>query len=230
MSKVVVVLSGGMDSATLLAKMVDDGHEVAALVVDYGQRHVREVSSAIMLCQHFGVEVTIVDLSSLKDVMRGSSQTDNDIAVPLGHYEEESMKATVVPNRNMLLLATATAHAISLGYDSVAYGAHAGDHAIYPDCREAFVSAMATVMLVCDYEPITLMVPFIDVDKGDIADLGVKLGVPFELTWTCYQGGDVHCGLCGACQERLEAFAKNGHVDPVGYMPLAEALVNGDRT
>jgi 7-cyano-7-deazaguanine synthase len=136
------------------------------------------------------------------------------------------MKATVVPNRNMLLLATATAHAISIGADCVAYGAHAGDHAIYPDCRKPFVDALSKAMMLCHYFPIDLYAPFLEMDKGDIACLGVEIGVPYEMTWTCYQGGNdddwdadqLHCGKCGACQERLEAFKKAGITDPVAYV------------
>jgi 7-cyano-7-deazaguanine synthase len=206
-----------MDSTVLLAKMLDDGHAVTALSVNYNQRHRRELDAARAVCDHYDVEHVVVDLSDLHRVMRGSSQTD-DIDVPEGHYADENMKKTVVPNRNMILLSVATAHCVSLGYDVVAYGAHAGDHAIYPDCRPVFVDQMKRAMRFCDYSAIDLWSPFQSMDKGDIADLGVSLDVPFHLTWTCYKGEEKACGKCGACVERLEAFAKFGHVDPgAGY-------------
>lgn len=221
MEDIVVVLSGGMDSATLLAHTIDKGRDPWALSVRYGQRHVRELRAAAELCQHYAVRHTVVDLGGLRDVMKNSSQTDPTVAVPLGHYEEPSMKRTVVPNRNMILLAVATAHAISHGIEAVAYGAHSGDHAIYPDCRPGFVHAMRPAMAVCDYQPIDLLTPFIDMDKGGIAQLGTALGVPYELTWTCYQGRELACGKCGACTERLEAFAAAGVTDPVEYEAAA---------
>lgn len=192
MSKVVVVLSGGMDSATLLYKVLADGHEVDALSVNYSQRHSRELYCAEDLCKHLGIPWTCVDLTGLSTVLKGSSQSDPNVEVPEGHYEEPSMKKTVVPNRNMLLLATATAHCISIGYDAVAYGAHAGDHAIYPDCRKEFVLAMGEALQLCDYSKVKLIAPFLGMDKGDIAILGGALGVPYEKTWTCYNPQSEH--------------------------------------
>lgn len=215
--KVVAVISGGMDSAVMLYQLVREGHEVRALSVDYGQRHRRELESAAALCQAVGIGHAIADLSGLVSLLRGSSQTDASVPVPHGHYEDASMRLTVVPNRNMLLLATAAAHAVSMGFEAVAYGAHAGDHAIYPDCRPAFVDAMTVALGLCDYRAIRLLAPFLDSTKTTIAALGATLGVPFELTWTCYEGGLTHCGLCGACTERREAFALAGLVDPVAY-------------
>lgn len=215
--KVVVILSGGMDSATLLARELHVGHTVAALSVNYGQRHSRELGAAVRLCHHYNIPHTIVDMTGLSGVMRGSSQTDPSVAVPEGHYAEPSMKQTVVPNRNMLLIATAAAHCISIGYDEVVYGAHAGDHAIYPDCRPEFVSQMERALRWCHYTPVRLRAPFLAMDKGDIATLGQQLGVPYQYTWTCYKGGDEACGACGACRERLEAFEKAGVADPLVY-------------
>jgi 7-cyano-7-deazaguanine synthase len=208
-----------MDSATLLWKLLADGHQVSALSVDYGQRHGIELRAASNLCKSQKVPWSVAALAyGLKDIMQGSSQTDDSIPVPEGHYAEPSMKTTVVPNRNMLLLAVATAHAISLEYDIVAYGAHAGDHAIYPDCRKPFVLALGEAMKLCHYDGgVALHAPFLDMDKGDIANLGMDLGVPYEMTWTCYKGEELHCGKCGACTERKEAFTKFGHTDPTQY-------------
>jgi len=209
--KTVLILSGGMDSATLLWFLLARGDDVRCLSINYGQRHSKELGFAAHLCAITKVEHRIADLSVLRPFLAGSSQTDDSVAVPHGHYAAENMKLTVVPNRNALMLAVATAWAISSKSAAVAYGAHAGDHAIYPDCRPEFTDAMEKVMLLCDFTPIKLDRPFIHIDKGQIC----KLGVPFELTWSCYKGKEVPCGKCGACQERQEAFAFAGVPDPL---------------
>jgi 7-cyano-7-deazaguanine synthase len=214
--KTIVILSGGMDSATLLYAVKSRGDAVKALSVDYGQRHVRELLAASRICEEAGVEHRVADLTALRPFMSGSSQTD-DVPVPEGHYTEESMKATVVPNRNMLLLATAAAWAISSKFNCVAYGAHAGDHAIYPDCRESFIATMREAFLNCDWHPIKLEAPFTGMSKADIAKLGGQLGVPFALTYSCYAGREKHCGRCGTCVERREAFQLSGVPDPTAY-------------
>lgn len=216
-SSAVCVLSGGMDSATLLWYLKANNVEVSAISIDYGQRHCRELESAAQLCQRAGVFHVIVDLANLRSVMIGSSQTDPSVDVPQGHYEDESMKRTVVPNRNMVLLAIAGSFCASLSYEAVAYGAHAGDHAIYPDCRPEFVQAMQRPFALADYQSKYIYAPFIQMDKGDVARLGEELGVPWELTWTCYEGEEVHCGKCGACQERIEAFKKTMAGDSVEF-------------
>ena len=216
MPKTVVVLSGGMDSATLLYHLHDAGHELKALSIHYGQRHARELESAAALGARLGVEHRIADLRPITPLL-GDNSLSGSLDVPEGHYQQESMKLTVVPNRNMLLLSVAIAWAVGLKFDHVAYGAHSGDHAIYPDCRPAFAAAMDEAARLCDWHPITLLRPFVEMDKGDIALRGHQLGVPYELTWTCYKGGVRHCGKCGACHERREAFARHGFVDPVEY-------------
>ena len=212
--RVVVLLSGGMDSAVLAWQLRADGYEVSALSVLYGQRHSREVESARAVAAAGGFPHRVVDLEALRAVMGGSALTDS-VPVPHGHYADESMRSTVVPNRNMVLLAVAGAMAASVGAEAVAYAAHAGDHAIYPDCRPEFVAAMARALALCHYGKIALLAPFAGMSKGDIARTGVALGVPFGLTWTCYEGGAVHCGRCGACTERREAFT--GLDDPTEY-------------
>lgn len=218
MEKVVVILSGGMDSATLLYHLADAGHEIKTLSINYGQRHVRELESAASLSQRLGVEHQIADLRSINPLLgANNSLSGTEIDVPEGHYEEENMKLTVVPNRNMIMLSVAVGWALSLKFDAVAYGAHSGDHAIYPDCREEFAHALDEAVKLCDWHAMRLMRPFVDLDKGDIAKRGHDLGVPFELTWTCYKGLEKHCGKCGACQERIEAFAKYGITDPVAF-------------
>lgn len=217
MKKAVVIISGGMDSSTLLYQVNRDFDEVFALSFDYGQRHKKELGYAAKTCTYIGVPHKIVDLSNINELLQGSSLTTPGMDVPEGHYAEPSMKQTVVPNRNMIMLSLALGYAISIGAKDVFYGAHAGDHAIYPDCRPVFVHAMQTAANVCHFEPVELHCPFQNMDKGDIAILGQELGVRYDLTWTCYKGGEKACGKCGACRERLEAFEKAGMDDPVPY-------------
>jgi len=215
--KYIVVLSGGMDSATLLYDLAQQRAAVRALSVDYGQRHVRELGCAQLLCSLLGVEHRLVDLAGLRPLLAGSSQTDDTVAVPEGHYAEESMKLTIVPNRNMILLALAGAWAISTKSDAIAYAAHAGDHAVYPDCREKFVSALAQALHLADWHSVAIVRPYISLTKADIVRRGITLGVPYQHTWSCYKGGAVHCGKCGTCTERREAFELAGSKDPVLY-------------
>lgn len=217
MAKVVVVVSGGMDSATLLYHILAEGHETRAISVDYGQRHVKELDYARQLCEGVNVPHQVADLSAINPIFGNNSLSGRDMEVPEGHYAEESMKQTVVPNRNMLLLSVAIASAAANKFNAVAYGAHSGDHAIYPDCRPEFAEAMDQAARLCDWNPIELWRPFVHLDKGQIAKRGVDLGVPFEKTWTCYKGLDLHCGKCGACVERKEAFSGNGLLDPTQY-------------
>lgn len=217
MEKIVLVLSGGMDSAVLLYHLLDAGHTLKTLSVNYGQRHVREIESAAALSERVGVEHRIADLRSINPLLGSNSLSSAEIEVPEGHYAEESMKQTVVPNRNMIMLSVAVGWALALQFDAVAYGAHSGDHAIYPDCREEFAQALDQAVGLCDWQGMQLMRPFVELDKGAIAQRGDALGVPFELTWTCYKGGAVHCGKCGACQERREAFAAHRITDPVTF-------------
>ncbi|GAA0856716.1 7-cyano-7-deazaguanine synthase QueC [Aliiglaciecola litoralis] len=214
--KVVVIFSGGMDSFTVLNKVVRQGYEVFALSFDYGQRHNKELSYAATACRNLGVHHKIVDISAINQLIGGSSLT-SDIAVPEGHYEQESMKQTVVPNRNMILLSMAVGYAVSLEANKVFYGAHSGDHAIYPDCRPEFVHKMNDVCAIANYEAVEIACPYLDVSKIDILADGLKMGLDYSQTWTCYNGREKACGKCGACQERLEAFAKNQQTDPLEY-------------
>ena len=217
--KVVAIFSGGMDSSTMLYQLRAQGHEVKAIGFDYGQRHAVELKAAKAIASHAGVVYETVDLRSLGPVIAGqSSQVNLDVEVPDGHYTEESMKATVVPNRNMIMLSVAVAHAISIEFDAIAYGAHAGDHTIYPDCRTEFVDAMKTVIGLCDWKQVELLTPFVAVSKSDIAKIGGELQVPFGMTWSCYKGGTTHCGSCGTCVERREAFELAGIKDPTSYL------------
>lgn len=214
--KVVVIYSGGMDSFTVLHRALADGCEVYALSFDYGQRHSKELNYAANVCEKLGISHKIVDITTINQLLAGSSLTDN-IDIPEGHYEEDSMKSTVVPNRNMILLSLAIGYAVSLKADAVYYGAHSGDHAIYPDCRPEFVLKMNEVSMLANYEPVSVHSPYLEQDKAAILADGLAMGLDYANTWTCYNGRDKACGKCGACVERLEAFAANQQIDPLPY-------------
>lgn len=214
--KAVVIVSGGMDSTTLLYDVMQQGYDVSVLSFNYNQTHKKELEYAKKTCKKLGLEHKIADLLVLNDVAP-SALTRDDWDIPEGHYEDENMKQTVVPNRNMVMLSLATSYAIGQKADKLFYGAHAGDHAIYPDCRPEFVEAMQKSILLCDWSKVHLEAPYLGIDKGDIAIRGKKLGVDYSLTWTCYKGREKACGKCGACQERLEAFKKAKMEDPIEY-------------
>lgn len=214
MEKAVVILSGGMDSATLLYKVINDGYSPYVLSFDYGQRHKKELEYAKRLTSKLDVPHIIVPLD-INSLLQGSALTSPDMPVPEGHYAQENMKQTVVPNRNMIMLSIATGYAVSIGAENVFFGAHAGDHAIYPDCRKDFVDALNLATKIANYTPVLIHAPFLDMDKGDIAIMGLELNVPYGDTWTCYKGEEIPCGVCGACVERAEAFAKAAAPDPL---------------
>lgn len=216
--KTILIYSGGLDSTVLLFKLLREGHEVRALGIDYGQRHRKELDAATRICKGAGVDYQIADLIGIRPFLAGSSQTDDAVVVPHGHYEEESMKLTVVPNRNMIMLSVAVAYAISTKSHSVSYAAHGGDHAIYPDCREEFASALNTAALLADWHQVRIDRPFVRESKASIVALGQRLCVPFAEAWSCYEGGAVHCGKCGTCVERREAFQLAGITDPTTYV------------
>lgn len=217
MARTALIYSGGVDSTVLLAHLLAEGREVHCLSVDYGQRHRRELEAARAICAHYGVDHRLADLRALAPLF-GSNALTGGVKVPEGHYEEESMKATVVPNRNMLLISVATAWAVSLRAESVAYGAHGGDHAIYPDCRPEFAEALDRAVRLADWHEVRLERPFVKMDKAAIVRRGAELDVPFGLTWSCYVGGERHCGKCGTCVERKEAFRLAGVADPTDYV------------
>lgn len=216
MKRAVLILSGGLDSSTLLWKLRDEGVDVDAVSFDYGQRHRRELDAAASVAAIAGVRHDIVDLRALGALLAaGGSSLVSATPVPDGHYADESMKATVVPNRNMIMLAAAAGIAIARKADVVAYGAHAGDHTIYPDCRAVFASAVDVAVRLADWHEVGLARPFVSMSKRDIGLLARDLGVPIEATWSCYKGGDRHCGTCGTCVERREAL---DGFDPTAYL------------
>ena len=215
--KVVVIYSGGMDSYTALHKAIKQGLTPYALTFDYGQRHIKEIDVARGVCQELGINHKIIDISAINQLIGGSSLTDNSIEVAEGHYQEENMKSTVVPNRNMILLSLAIGYAVSIGAEQVYYGAHSGDHAIYPDCRPEFVAKMNEVAAIANYEKTEIFSPYLNTDKIGILKDGLAMGLDYSKTWTCYNGREKACGKCGSCVERLEAFSANGLSDPIAY-------------
>ena len=218
--RVVVITSGGLDS-TVLCHYADTLYdELHLLSVDYGQRHKKELRYAVKTAERLNTHYDVVDLKGVTKLLQGSALTD-DVDVPQGHYSAESMRLTVVPNRNMIMLSVAIAHAVSQGAKAVLAGMHAGDHPIYPDCRPEFIKelndAAVSGNLGFAYEGFNLLAPFVNSTKSDIVQLGADLDVPFAETWSCYEGGTVHCGRCGTCVERAEAFHLAGVTDPTKY-------------
>jgi len=256
----VVLFSGGMDSTTLLRHALEKHDKVVALSVHYGQTHSCELKVAAAIIeefwfrvgfwetrpgwepntgltpQHFLQHMTL-DMAGFQGIFAGSSQTDPNIPVPSGHYEEESMKATVVPNRNMILLSLASAVAISWARNNadgdlnatpytVYYGAHAGDHAVYPDCRKEFFDHLSQAIGMCHDPGVPVSAPFIESSKADICRHGsIILGENLSQTWSCYAGElDSHCGQCGTCVERREAFAISEIEDLTRYEYAPDVL------
>lgn len=222
--KTIVITSGGLDSTILLHHLISQGVECRALAIDYGQKHRIELQYATRNAQDLGIPFQIGNFWQLADLLPGSSQTTQTVAVPTGHYASENMKVTVVPNRNMILLAIAVGHAIAHKMDSVAYAAHAGDHSIYPDCRPEFVDRLNDAVGICDWSPMTIIRPFINKTKTEIVKIGAALGAKMHQTYSCYRGEAVHCGRCGTCVERRESFLLAGVPDPTPYDPSAPSL------
>ncbi|MDB6118156.1 MAG: 7-cyano-7-deazaguanine synthase [Verrucomicrobiaceae bacterium] len=217
MSRALVLLSGGMDSVTALYWAHKHRQVVGAVSFDYGSKHnKKEIGFATWHCSHLDIWHEVVSLPFVNELF-ASDLLIKGGEIPDGHYEEENMKRTVVPFRNGIMLAIACGLAESKKAESLVIAAHSGDHAIYPDCREPFMEAMAAAIREGTYARIDLLRPFIDTDKSGIAKLGDKLGVDFGKTWSCYKGGERHCGTCGTCVERREAFINAGIVDPTEY-------------
>ena len=215
--KVCVLLSGGMDSVAAFYEALGSHEVVAGLSFDYGAKHnAREIPFAKLHADRNGVLHQIIPLDFMNRLFK-SDLLQSGGEIPDGHYAEESMKQTVVPFRNGIMLAIATGYAESIGAEGLVIAAHSGDHAIYPDCREPFMLAMATAMGEGTYAEIQLLRPFIAMDKTAIARRGVELGIDFSETWSCYKGGEIHCGVCGTCVERREAFILAGLPDPTIY-------------
>lgn len=218
--RAIAIVSGGMDSVTLAYWLKAEGYTAHVLSIDYGQRHRKELGFAMRTASRLGWKHDLIDLTQVGSFLKGSALTDA-IAVPDGHYAEETMRITVVPNRNAIMLSVAYGLAVAENAEVVALGVHAGDHFIYPDCRPAFLDAFDAMEKWAvegfGHPSLHLLAPFAHKTKADIATLGDRLGVPWDETWSCYKGGTLHCGTCGTCVERREAFALSGVHDPTVY-------------
>jgi len=215
--KVIVLVSGGVDSVSALYWARRERDVVGALSFHYGAKHNdREIPFAEWHCREQGVHHRLVRLDIIGECFASDLLTGGG-DVPDGHYEEASMRRTVVPFRNGIMLSVAAGYAESVGAEGVVIAAHAGDHAIYPDCREAFMRAMEDALRLGTYAGIELVRPFIAMKKAEIVAAGHGFGVDFSRTWSCYKGGAVHCGRCGTCVERREAFLLAGLADPTEY-------------
>lgn len=211
----VIVLSGGMDSVTLLHQ--EKERIALAVSFDYGSNHnAREIECAWKQCELLGIEHISIPLDFMGKYFRSSLLSGAD-AIPEGHYADENMKSTVVPFRNGIMLSVACGMAESRDLKHVMIANHGGDHAIYPDCRSGFIDAMSQAMREGTYEGVDIIAPFTHITKGEIAKIGKKLGVDYGLTYSCYKGGEKHCGVCGTCVERREAMAEAGIDDPTIY-------------
>jgi 7-cyano-7-deazaguanine synthase len=219
--KTVVLVSGGMDSVTALYRAHAESEVVAGLSFHYGSKHNdREIPLARWHAENLGLAHLTIPLAFIgehfaSDLLRSGGE------IPKGHYEEQTMKQTVVPFRNGIMLAIAAGLAESRGAEALVIAAHAGDHAIYPDCREEFLAAMASAVRLGTYAAVEVQRPFVSLTKAQIVSEGARLGVDFARTWSCYVGGEIHCGECGTCVERREAFLLAGVPDPTEYLSLA---------
>ena len=211
----VIIVSGGMDSITLL---YDKKDEIAlGISFDYGSNHnAREIPFAKMHCERLGIEHIIIPLDFMHQYFKSSLRQGAD-AIPEGHYADANMKSTVVPFRNGIMLALAAGIAESNGLKKVLIANHAGDHAIYPDCRPEFIKAMTAATEAGTYAGVSVVAPYTNITKAEIVRRGVQLGVDYSHTWSCYKGGEKHCGKCGTCRERKEAFMLAGVPDPTEY-------------
>ena len=201
----VIIVSGGMDSITLL---YDYRERIGlAITFDYGSKHnAKEIPFAKWHCDKLSINHITIPLLFINDYFKSDLlQSGGDI--PEGHYESDNMKSTVVPFRNGIMLSIAAGIAESNGFHHILLGNHSGDHAIYPDCREEFITAMSSAIQAGTYENVEILAPYTNINKMDISRIGQKIGVDYSKTWTCYKGEDIHCGVCGSCVERKEALA-----------------------
>jgi 7-cyano-7-deazaguanine synthase len=216
--KTLVVCSGGLDSVTLAYKIAVEQTLTHIVSFDYGQRHSKELEYARRCGTRLGVTHDVLDITDIGRRLTGSALTNGE-AVPEGHYAEDTMRLTVVPNRNAIMLTIAFGIAMATRAQAVAAAMHGGDHFIYPDCRPSFVDAFAAMQRFAldGFAQIAFATPFLRWSKADIVREGARLDVPFAETWSCYKGGARHCGRCGTCVERREAFDLAGVDDPTAY-------------
>lgn len=217
MKKVIVLLSGGMDSTAALYYAVKNYEVVGTLSFDYGSKHNhKEIPFAKYHSEKLEIPHQVIEAKFIENLFN-SALLKNEEEIPEGHYADDVMKKTVVPFRNGIMLSIACGYAESIKASGVVIAAHSGDHAIYPDCRNDFIAAMAAAMRLGTYEAIELLSPFVNIDKAEIAKIGHELGVDFGQTWSCYKGLEKHCGVCGTCFERKEAFELAKIEDPTEY-------------
>lgn len=212
----VIIVSGGMDSITLLHEYAD--RIALAVTFDYGSKHnANEIPFAKLHCERLGIKHIVIPLGFMADYFKSSLLMGGE-EIPEGSYDDENMKSTVVPFRNGIMLAIACGLAESNGLTKVMLANHFGDHAIYPDCREDFVKAMSQAMQFGTYEHIQIVAPYTNITKTDIARHGKNMGIDYTETWSCYKGGEKHCGKCGTCTERKEALRDAGIEDKTEYL------------
>ena len=211
----VIIVSGGMDSITLLYERKD---EIAlGISFDYGSNHnAREIPFARMHCERLGIRHLVINLSFIHQYFKSSLLSGAD-KIPEGSYDDDNMKSTVVPFRNGIMLSIAVGIAESEGLKKVFIANHGGDHAIYPDCREEFIEAINAASQAGTYELVRILAPYTNITKTDIALRGKQLGIDYSETWSCYKGGEVHCGKCGTCVERKQALREAGLEDTTQY-------------
>jgi 7-cyano-7-deazaguanine synthase len=218
--KILISLSGGMDSATLLGHLLDDiQDEVKAVSFIYGSKHNRfEMEAADQIAKFYNIDHYFLDLTAIFNEIKSNLMLGQG-EIPEGHYNDSTMSKTVVPGRNHIFASILAGIAESIGFNRVALGVHAGDHAIYPDCRKNFIECLNRSILLQSENKVSVIAPFIDMTKADILDIGhqCRTPVPYHLTRTCYKFQSKACGKCGSCVERLEAWEKIGKKDPVEY-------------
>ncbi len=217
MKKGIIIFSGGMDSTTLLLQIKKQGYEVYGLSFFYGQRHKKELEFAKYWGESLCKIWKLIDISFMQEIADQSSLLNSEIAMPHDHYTDKNQRITVVPNRNMLMLSIAVAWAENLKIDEVFFAPHSNDLAIYPDCRLEFVTALSNATQLATYQHVKILAPYVNIRKADIAKIGHDLGLDYSKTWSCYEGKNLHCGKCGTCQERKEAFALAQIPDPTQY-------------
>ena len=220
--KIVHIYSGGLDSTVLLYQLIKEKHKVECVNFNYGSKHnIKEMDCAVQICKNLDIPFETIPLDFINEYFK-SDLLRSGGEVPKGHYQDEVMRKTVVPFRNGIMISIAAGIAASRDFQAITIANHAGDHAIYPDCAPPFITAMKNSVLLGTFENIILKSPFLLFTKAEIVKIGRALKVPFDKTWSCYKGQQFHCGFCGTCVERLEAFKLNKMKDPVKYQKVLD--------
>ena len=211
----IILVSGGLDSTTLLYEYAS--RIALGVSFDYGaNQNAKEIACAKYACGKLGIKHIVIPLGFMKDYF-SSSLLEGADAIPEGRYDDRNMRSTVVPFRNGIMLSIACGLAENDHLKYVMIANHAGDHAIYPDCRPDFIDSMSAATKAGTYANVEILAPYTNISKADIVRRGIRLGVDYSRTWSCYKGGEIHCGKCGTCTERREAFAIAGVTDPTTY-------------